>query len=451
MLPEDFRKRLEEAVWRDYGSAAGGWKKYARRVLRSLIVLLRDNARGELSLRAMGLVYTMLLSLVPLLALSFSILKAFGVHNQIRPFLLRVLAPLGEQSAEVTDLIVSFINNMNVGVLGFMGLALLLYTAVSLVQKVEEAFNFIWHVAQPRSFGQRFSRYLTLLVVAPVLVLSALSITAAVMNAEIIQWILAVEPFGWLVVRLGVLMPYLLIIAAFSLAYYFIPNTRVRPAAALLGGCVAGIAWQTAGWVFAEFAGSSSQYQAIYSGFAILIFFMIWLYLCWRILLLGASIAFYYQHPEYLMVRSGEPRVSNRMRERLALGIMSQIAGHFISGQPPLAVEQLARQLTVPNYTIAVVLDVLEENGLLTRVDNASSSYLPTRDLATVSLGEFLEIVRSAGEARHLSPANIPLDARVEEIIRRIDETRSTALAGLSLVDIAAIPAGETLPTSRAV
>ena len=121
------------------------------------MVLTRDIVRGQLTLRAMSLVYTTLLSIVPLLALSFSVLKAFGVHNQTEPMLRSFLSPLGEKGEEVSHRIIEFIQNMNVGVLGSLGLALLLYTSVSLMQKIEESCNFLWHISQPRSIGERFS------------------------------------------------------------------------------------------------------------------------------------------------------------------------------------------------------------------------------------------------------------------------------------------------------
>ncbi|MBK7768566.1 MAG: YihY/virulence factor BrkB family protein [Sulfuritalea sp.] len=129
----------------------------------------------------MGLVYTSLRSVVALLSLSFTVLKALGVYNQIQPMLLNFLEPLGEVGAEIANTIVRFIQNMNVGVLGVLGLGLLLYTAVSLMQKIEDSLNFIWHVPRVRPPGERFSRYLTVLMIGPILVFSALGITASVM------------------------------------------------------------------------------------------------------------------------------------------------------------------------------------------------------------------------------------------------------------------------------
>lgn len=436
-------ERAEGIVWGRSGSETSRRRRRGKRLLQTLTVILRDVAQGQLTLRAMGLVYTTLLSLVPLLALSFSVLKAFGVHNQIQPFLQRVLAPLGENSGEVTRRIIGFIDNMNVGVLGSLGLALLIYTALSMIEKVEEAFNYIWHVPRTRSFGERFSRYLSLMLVGPLLVFSALGITATVVNAEVTRQILAVEPFGQLFLGLSRLMPYLLVVAAFTFAYDFVPNTQVRPAAALLGGLAAGVAWQTAGWAFAEFAATAGTYRAIYSGFAILILFLIWLYLSWLILLVGASVAFYSQHPEYLIARSGEPRLSNRMRERLALAAMSLIAGNFLAGRPPLSVDAMAHRLRVPGHAIQVVLEALDRHGLVAAAAGEVRAYLPARDLGAIPVRELLDVARTAEEELYLGPADLPLQPEVDQVLRRLEEAVGGALAGLTVRDIAAPPAQE--------
>ena len=203
--------------------------------VRTVLVLGRDLAGGQLTLRAMSLVYTTLLSIVPLLALSFSVLKAFGVSNQIEPLLLNLLEPLGEKGGEVALRITAFIENMNVGVLGALGLTLLLYTAISLMQKIEESLNFIWHIPRPRPLAERFSRYLSVLMVGPILVFSALGITATVMNIETVRDLLEIDGLGHAVRAFSALTPYALVIAAFTFVYMFLPNTRVRFGAALIG------------------------------------------------------------------------------------------------------------------------------------------------------------------------------------------------------------------------
>ena len=406
-------------------------------LVRLVLVLLRDMTDGQLTLRAMSLVYTTLLSLVPLLALSFSVLKAFGVHNQLEPMLRTFLAPLGDNGQELTQRILQFIENMNVGVLGSVGLALLLYTAVSLVHKIEESFNVIWHVSQPRSLGQRFSSYLSVLLVGPILVFAAIGITAAVSHLAVVQWLLGVEPVGRVAYEVGRLLPYLLVIGAFTFIYAFIPNTNVRTGPAVVGGIVGGVLWQTAGWAFATFVARFNNYQAIYSGFALVILFMIWLYLSWLILLLGASVSFYLQHPEYLVWAAGEPRLSNRMRERLALLIMSLIARHHREGHPPWTRDQLTQSLDVPMYAVEVVLDALCKGGLLAESNDTPSTYLPARDLSRVSVKQLLDAVRAAGEDHFLSPERLPAPAEVEDVLERLERASRNAVGEISVAHLA--------------
>jgi membrane protein len=432
------RAWLDDALWRIPAEPLPRARAWLFRLLQTAIVLARDLAQGQLTLRAMGLVYTTLLSIVPLLALSFSVLKAFGVYNQIRPMLLNFLEPLGEKGVELTARIVQFIENVNVGVLGSVGLALLLYTAVSLVQKIEEAFNFIWHVSRSRGIGERFSRYLSALLVGPVLVFSAIGITAGLASLGLVREAMEVEGIGWLALHAGRLVPYLLVIGAFTFVYTFMPNTRVRLGPALAGGVAGGILWQSAGWAFALFAASSTNYAAIYSGFAILILFMLWLYLSWLILLFGASVAFYAQHPEYLVAQGGEPRLSNRMRERLALVIMGRIARRHLEGAAPLSAEALAQSLHVPMRAVDAVLASLHAGGILAPTGTEPAGWLPARDLADLSVKALLDTVRASGENRFLNPESLAASDAIDQLLRRSDDAAEAALRGVSVRDLAA-------------
>lgn len=451
--PGSLMDRIEALVWAPAGDT--GARAGLLRLVRTVLILGRDLAFGQLTLRAMSLVYTTLLSIVPLLALSFSVLKAFGVTNQIRPMLLNLLEPLGEKGAEIAQRITGFIENMNVGVLGALGLVLLLYTAISLIQKIEESLNYIWHAPRPRPLGERFTRYLTVLMVGPILVFSALGVTATVMNIEIVRGLMAVDVLGQVVQAISRLVPYLLIIAAFTFIYLFMPNTRVRVLPALVGGIVGGIAWQTAGWVFAVFIAGSNNYAAIYASFAILILFMIWLYLSWLVLLFGASVAFYVQHPEYLYLRGGEPRLSNRMRERLALSAMELVARSFMHGTVAPTQQVFTRTLQVPGHVLMVVLDALERKGLVVASADDPATYLPARDPGRILVVEVLETVRAAGEDGFLSPSVVPTPVAVDGLVAQLQQAASEALAGMSVRDLVeqgdAAQAGMAMPQPEPV
>jgi membrane protein len=439
--PEQFFRAMNATIWGSRLDSMPAGKRRGLRLARLAMVLFRDVAYGQLTLWAMSLVYTTLLSFVPLLALSFSVLKAFGVHNEVAPMLHRLLAPLGANADELSGRIIQFIDNTNVGVLGSVGLALLLYTVVSLVQKIEESFNFIWHIAEPRSITSRFSLYLSVLLVGPVLVFAAIAMTAATLNIEVVREVLALEPIGWMVYAIGRLMPYLVAIGTFTFIYMIVPNTSVRLGPALVGGIVGGLLWEIAGWGFAVFVASSTKYSAIYSGFALVILFMFWLYLSWLILLFGASVAFYRQHPESLVATGGQPRLSNRMRERLALAIMSLIGARYLTGRPAWTLQELCRTLDVPMHAVQTMLSALQHGGLLTQSNDSPRGYLPARDLGPVSVKQLLDIVRSAGEDGFLNPAGLPVSERVEQVLQQIDDSLGASLGNVSVMELAGKPA----------
>ncbi|SBT05821.1 Ribonuclease BN [Candidatus Propionivibrio aalborgensis] len=437
--------RFEKTVWGVAETPLPLWKERAQRGLRTVFILTRDLVGGQLTLRAMSLVYTTLLSIVPLLALSFSVLKAFGVYNQIEPMLLKFVEPLGEKGDEIVHQISIFIEKMNVGVLGALGLTLLLYTAISLMQKIEESLNFIWHIPHPRPLADRFSRYLSVLLVGPILVFSALGITASVMNIETVRDLMEINILGQAMQAISRLTPYFLVTVAFTFIYLFIPNSRVRVVPALIGGVAGGFAWQTAGWVFAVFIASSNKYAAIYSSLAILILFMIWLYLSWLILLFGASVAFYAQHPEYLYARSGEPRLSNRMRERLALSVMSLVSGRFLAGEPMPSLAEFTRLLGVPMHSLQIVLVALEGNRFLAQSSDEPPRFLPSRDPSLILVTQVLETVRAAGEEQFLSPGSLPAPPPVDELLNQIQQAVESSVSNMTMRDLALQISGRAL------
>jgi len=337
---------------------------------------------------------------------------------------------------ELTNNIIGFVENIKVGVLGSLGLLFLLYTVVSLVQKVESSFNYVWQVEHLRGLAQRFSSYLSVILIGPVLVFAALGVTATAMNNSLVQQLMAVEPLGYVLLSMSKLVPYLLIIAAFSFLYMFIPNTRVNPGPALIGGVVAGVLWQSSGWAFAAFIATSSNYAAIYSGFAIMILLLIWLYLNWLILLLGAQVAFYMQYPQYMTREPVQLRLSNRLRERLALQIMFMVAEHHMHNRAPWTSEALVHDLGLPMQPIHHVLQLMVGSGFLAETSDEPPAYLPRRDVETISLSELYEVVRSAGENRFLSLKAFPHQQQVDSAMSALQSAVRSELGEQTLKDL---------------
>jgi len=357
-------------------------------------LLVRDITVGRLTLHAMSLVYTSLLSLVPMIAVSFSVLKAFGAHNQMEPLLLNLFLPLGERGPELTTEIIGFVDNIQVGVLGSLGLVFLLYMVVSLIQKIEAAFNEIWHVPASRYLIQRAANYLAVLLVGPVLMFTAMGTVASLLATDSARWLLGFELLESAYAGFTGLVPYLFVTAAFAFIYVFIPNTRVRFASAVVGAVFAGFAWATVGWIFARFVAASTQYTAIYSGFAIVIVAMIWVYIAWLILLVGASIAYYHQYRGELRLHGIDARLGGRMREVLALMVMRAVGRRFYRGGPPLTADGLAMELGAPRPELALVINALVRAGLLSSASEPPGALLPGRPLDTTRVDCVLAAVR---------------------------------------------------------
>jgi membrane protein len=430
---------IERLLWRHAPRELAPWQRPLLFAARTTYAITRDLLQGYMSLQAMSLVYTTLLSLVPLLAVSFSVLKGFGVHNQIEPMLLQALAPLGPQGKEIATRLIGYVDNTQVRVLGSVGLLLLLYSVITLISKIEQVFNYTWRIQERRPFRQRISQYLSVLLIGPVLLFAVVGTTASLGASTVLQKAAAIQPFGLVLEGLGQLLPYLLVTAAFTFLYVFVPNTSVRLRSALIGALVAALLWQGIGQLFAQFMAGSTRYTAIYSGLAILILFMIWIYIAWLILLTGASIAFYHQHPEYLASGAHDLRLSNRQRERLALVLAERVAGAHYGRSPPCTAEQLAHEIDMPLSNVERALRMLEDTEIVLRTAGTPARFVPAQAPEEIPLTKILAAVRSYGEGA-LSSRLLPPTPAVAAVERKLEAAAEATLSGISLRDLASSP-----------
>lgn len=431
MIPK-LHAKIDHLVWSRDLESKGRAGEAAAVALRYLYALLRDIFAGELTLRSMSLVYTTLLSVVPLVAFSFSVLKGLGVHNRLRPYLYEVLSPLGEEGVRITNEVISFVNNVEGGVLGGLSLAFFLFTAISMVQKVEGSFNHVWHVSKPRSIARRFSEYTVVLLIGPVVIVVALGMIASIRSTAVVQAILSDQSLGPLVLSIGEVAPFLLITAVFTFLYLFVPNTRVSLKAAGLGGLFAGVLWAGLGAIFASFVAYTTTKQVIYSSFAVAISALIWLYLSWLVLLIGAQLTFYLQRPEFLRIGRREPRLSNNMRERLALNIMYMVGHAFRDSSRTMTFDRMSDQLKVPAIALTPVVNDLEEAGLVMTTEE--ETLVPGRDISRVRLSDILQVVRSRGDTgSYRGPRWLP---GVDKLGRQLDQAVDAVVGDRTLAEL---------------
>jgi len=436
MTIDAITNRLNTVIWDTSLSSMPKWQAWSIQMLRILIATARDVAEGLPTLRAMGLVYTTLLSLVPLLAVSFSVLKGFGVHNQVEPMLLNLLEPLGEQGVEITHKIIGFVDNVNVRVLGSLSLVFLFYTVISLLTKIEQALNNTWRISESRGLIQRITEYISVIMVGPVLIFSAIGLTASISTSTVANALASMEGFGTLIWIASKLTSFLLIAGAITFIYILVPNEKVKIKSAFTGAVVAALLWKITGWVFSSFVAGSTKYSAIYSSFAVVIIFMIWLYLSWLILLVGASVAFYHQHPERTSSRQQVLRLSSRLREKIGLLVMLRVGQSFHQDSKKLTKQQLSKNLDIAAEALALVIRPLEKHGLLTESCDNSRVYLPGKSLEHIKISEIRDAVRSAGESTHLNPDNVASDEAVDSLLQHINESIYNSLDDMSLLDL---------------
>ena len=419
---------LEKLVWGDHLEKSGPLGRFTAVILRYIYGLGRDIVFGQLTLRAMSLVYTTLLSVVPLIAFSFSVLKGLGKHKELEPLLYDFLTPLGPQGREITEQVINLVDNVKGGLLGGVSLAFFIYTAISMVQKVEESFNYVWYVSKPRSFARRFSEYFFVLLIGPILMVTALGMLTSIKSNAFVQMILTYESLGPIFVVASKFTPYLLITGVFTFLYMYMPNTKVKFKSALVGGLAGGFLWASAGAFFATFILYASRTQLIYSGFAVAITTLIWLYLSWLILLIGAQLAFYFQQPAFLRIGRREPRLSNSMRERLALNVMYLVGKAFRNPDATTSIREISQQLSMPSIALAPVTNALESAALLITTEN--EELLPGREMARIPLNDILAVVRTQGETgSYRDPA---WTAEIDALGAEMDSALALSLINIS-------------------
>jgi len=429
---DKLQKFLDEIIWENRLTNAGPVGSLVAVPLRYLYAMLRDFFSGQLTMRAMSLVYTTLLSIVPLLAFSFAILKGFGVFNQLEPYLSNLLEPLGTQGEQITKQILALVENVRGSVLGGVGLAFFLYTAISAVQKVEESLNYVWYVSKPRSFSRRFTEYLIVLLVGPMVMVTAIGMITTIQSNDVVQYLLNNDALGPIFVVGGKFVPYLLISGVFTFLYMFMPNTKVNFKSALVGGVVGGFMWATMGAIFTTFVLFATRTQQIYAGFAVAITALIWLYLNWLVLLIGAQLAFYHQRPAFLRIGRQEPKLSNSMRERLALDIMFQTGRAFRTPGKSITTGEVSTSLQIPSIALTPIVGALEAAGLL--LSTEKEELLPGREMSRIRLQEILDVVRVTGETGSHEDPN--WSAGIKALGSDLDAAVTKTVAERSLSDL---------------
>ncbi|MDE7305251.1 MAG: YihY/virulence factor BrkB family protein [Alistipes sp.] len=433
MKPKEILPYFTDTIFR---RDASEWRSPVVRWFVQQYKLVFYTARGLLEhgtiIRSAALTFYTLMSLVPILAVVFAVVKGFGLADG----LVQSLYSLFPQSPELVDYIVAFaekaLARTQGGVVAVVALVMLFWAVIRVFGSIEKAFNNIWEVKVRRSIARQWSDYIAIVMIVPVL-----WIIAGAVGSYAREWLGFGDGWGYRLLSRGVSL--LVIWVMFVFSYIVIPNARVRFTSALTAGIVAGTAFALFQWGYFYVQRWMTSYNAIYGSFAALPLFMIWMQTSWEILLFGGELSFAYQN----IARFGEERESLRIsydqRRKVLLAVMLAIVGRFRDKGGAMPVEDIRQQLDLPTRIVNDVLYQLVQAGQLIAVplgDNERDmAFVPAHDIGSLTVCGLLESVERAGEIVFVMDAT-PRLTRVDQELERLKTAVRQSSGNVRIVDL---------------
>jgi len=395
---------VTEDIWRIRLTDYPRRKSFLIRQLRVVVLAIRGFSEDKCKFRASALTFYTLLSIVPITAMLFGIAKGFGFEKRLEAQIARSLQGQEEVASKIISFANSLLENAQGDLIAGIGVIILFWTVIKVLSNIESSFNEIWGVKTARSFARKFSDYLSVVLICPILLVVASSLTVVVssrINLALQEYVFFSSLSSLIAVGLKVL-PYCSIWIMFTFIFIFMPNTKVRFASALLGGVVAGTIFQLAQWGYISFQIGVARYGAIYGSFAALPLFLIWLQISWLIVLFGAEISFAHQNVDTYEFEQDCLYVSHSFKKLLSLATVHLLVKNFCRGEKPLGAAQISHLLEVPMRLLREILFELVEAGVLCEVrgkDDKEVAYQPAREAESITVKYVIEAVEGRGTA----------------------------------------------------
>lgn len=409
-----------------------GWHRLLVRFVRVGQLVIRGFREDDLSVHAAALTFATLVSLIPLLMIGFAMLKGFGGGEEASVRLTEAISAMPVQFRDFVQQMVDIVMRANFKTLGWVGVAVLFVTVVQVLGSIESSFNRVWGVAAPRTIWRKFTNYVSITVVVPVLVMTAFAVTASLKNQVISVHL---DQWAWLARTLLQLTPLATVWLAFFLLFVFMPNTHVNRRAAASSALISALLWL--GWqkIYISMQVSLSRYDAIYGTFASIPIFLLWLSVCWMIVLLGSEIAFAIQHHATYHMERSAGQASMQAKISLALAAVLDAARAFSGGCPVLNVSDYAHAHKVPVRLLNDIVGLLERGGLMAELAENSGAYVLLRGPEYIKVGEVVGLLLNDGSGpERLGLDNLP--SSVREAVKTMNGGLDASLRELTFVDL---------------
>lgn len=434
---------LETGLWRLRLKDLAGYQAWGVKVLRVALLAVRGFLEDGCPRNASMLTYYSLLNIVPILAVVFGVAKGFGLERLIERQIFR-LAQEANWQTEVTTRLLTFSHSLlehaQGEVIAGVGVVLLLWTVISILGKIEEAFNAIWEVKRSRGLVRKFSDYLAMVVSAPILLVISSSVTVVV-SSQVKGVIKRMAFLGTLsdgLLFVMGLLPYLSTWILFTLLYLVMPNTKVSIRSGALAGIAAGTLFQVVQWVYIRFQIGVARYSAIYGSFAALPLFLMWLQVSWMIVLLGAEIACASERYETFGFGPDPHKLSPAAKKLLALRIFHLLVVRFSKGEKGLSAREIAHTVEIPvRLTRRLLGELIEARLVVEAVQGGKHEavFLPARSCEELTVADILDALEGRGSTPLPAPESEE-GKRIEALLGEISQSLRSSSANVRIKEI---------------
>ena len=404
------------------------------RPAKLLLYMLQGLSTHATMVRSAALTYYTLVSIVPVVALVFAVVKGFGLADG----LVQNLYSVFPQIPEVVDYLVEFsqkaLARTQGGLVALFSLVALFWSVWSVFGSIEDAFNNIWEVKNTRSWSRKISDYITVIVFAPILWVGASAVSVY------LQQLLGWADNVWLN-ALSKLISMAIAWFMFSLIYVVLPNTKVNLSAAIKSGFIAGTVFMLFQWGYVFVQTWMTSYNAIYGSFAALPLFLLWMLISWSILLLGGELSFTFQNEKRFDEERESLLVSYDCRRKLMIGVMVIVSRTFRDGKGAMAVDDIRHELGIPKRILSSILSALVEAGMLHEIHVGGNefelSYAPARDISTLKVYDVLLAVDAHGEGRDSIDVSEPTELyRASQVVEELKSETLDSKVNCLIVDL---------------
>jgi membrane protein len=410
-----------EEIWVVEHEELSKTKSFFIRQVKIFILAIKGFSKDRIQLRASALTLYTLLSVVPVVSLIFAIAKGFGIESIIQQELIHSFQGQEEVLNWIIEYANNFLENTKSGYLAGIGIVILIWSVIQVLGNIESAFNRIWQIKKSRSYVRKFTDYLTVILVAPVFMVLASTLTVSISGAlnRISEAYPILEHLSFIIGAL----PFVIVWFLFAFIYMVMPNTKVHFKSAFIAGLIAGTMFQFTQWGYIYFQIGVSKYGAVYGSLAALPLFIIWMQISWLIVLLGAEISFANQNVNLYEYESDSLLLSPRLKKILTFMVANLVVQNFEEGEEPLTSTEISRKLKIPVRLVREIVDALVNVKIFSELileDQKERAYQPAIDIHKITFGMIKYRLEDMG-SHHIQPLK---SKEYKRILQMMDEAQ---------------------------